>query len=120
DAHAVDFIIEMASKHRGELVLATIAPQTNLALALKREPRLREWVREITVMGGSTTTGNYTPAAEVNIAGDPEAAAAMFESGIPIRMVGLNITRRTGFNQGDIGRLRASGKKVATVMADLM
>lgn len=120
DQHAVDFIIDMASKHRGELILATIGAQTNLALALKREPRLRDWVREITVMGGSTTTGNYTPAAEFNIACDPEAAAAMYESGIPIRMVGLNITRRTGFDQADIDRMRASGRKVAGVIADLM
>jgi inosine-uridine nucleoside N-ribohydrolase len=119
-AHAVDFIIAMAEEHRGELILATIGPETNIAMAIKREPRLRQWVREITVMGGSTTTGNYTPAAEFNIAGDVEAAWTVFESGIPIRMVGLNITRRTGFDQGDIDRMRASGRRVAGVIADLM
>ena len=119
-AHAVDFIIAMADKHRGELILATIGPETNIAMAIKREPRLRQWVREITVMGGSTTTGNYTPAAEFNIAGDVEAAWTVFESGIPIRMVGLNITRRTGFDQSDIDRMRASDRRVARVIADLM
>jgi len=118
--HAVDFIIAMAEKHREELILATIGPETNIAMAIKREPRLRQWVREITVMGGSTTTGNYTPAAEFNIAGDVEAAWTVFESGIPIRMVGLNVTRRTGFDQGDIDRMRASGRRVAGVIADLM
>ena len=119
-AHAVDFIVAMAEKHRGELILATIGPETNIAMAIKREPQLRQWLREISVMGGSTTTGNYTPAAEFNIAGDVEAAWTVFESGIPIRMVGLNITRRTGFDQGDIQRLRASGRRVAGVIADLM
>jgi inosine-uridine nucleoside N-ribohydrolase len=119
-AHAVDFIIEMASKHREELVVATIGPETNIAMAIKREPRLRQWVREITVMGGSTTVGNYSPSAEFNIAADVEAAWTVFESGIPIRMVGLNITRRTGFDQGDIDRLRASGQRVAGVLAELM
>ncbi|HEX2891625.1 nucleoside hydrolase [Vineibacter terrae] len=119
-AHAVDFIIDQAERHRGELVLAVIGPQTNLAMALRREPRLAGWLREITVMGGSTTTGNVTPAAEFNIYGDPEAAAAVFASGIPIRMVGLNVTRRTGFAAADVARLRGSGRRVAAVIADLL
>jgi inosine-uridine nucleoside N-ribohydrolase len=119
-AHAVDFIIAMAERHKEELILATIGPETNIAMALKREPRLRQWIREITVMGGSTTTGNWSPAAEFNIACDVEAAAAVFESGIPLRMVGYDITRRTGFNDADIARMRASGRRAAAVIADLM
>ena len=118
--HAVDFIIEMANRHRHELILATIGPQTNVALALRREPRLKHWLREITVMGGSTGAGNVTAAAEFNIHCDPEAAWAVFNSGVPIRMVGLNVTRRTGFNQADIDTLRASGRSVAVVIAELM
>lgn len=120
DVHAVDFIIDMAGRHRGELVLATIGPETNVALALRREPRLRSWLREITVMGGSTGAGNVTPAAEFNMHCDPEAAWAVFSSGIPIRMIGLNVTRRTGFTQADVDRLRSSQRKVASVIADLM
>lgn len=120
DTHAVDFIIAMAEKHKEELILATIGPETNIAMALKREPRLKKWLREITIMGGSTTTGNFTPAAEFNIAGDVEAAWAVFESGVPLRMVGLNITRVTGFDENDITKMRASGRKVAAVVADLM
>jgi len=120
DAHAVDFIIDQAQRHRGELVVAVIGPQTNLALALRREPRLAQWLREVTVMGGSTTTGNVTPAAEFNIYCDPEAAAAVFASGIPIRMVGLNVTRRTGFSSADVERLRGSGRRVAGAIADLL
>jgi len=118
--HAVDFIIAMAEKHKEELILATIGPETNIAMAIKREPRLRKWIREITIMGGSTTTGNWSPAAEFNIACDVEAAAAVFESGIPLRMVGYNITRRTGFDASDIARMRASKRRVAAVCADLM
>jgi inosine-uridine nucleoside N-ribohydrolase len=118
--HAVDFIIETASRYRGELVLATIGPETNVALALTREPRLASWLREITVMGGSTGAGNITAAAEFNIYCDPEAAWTVFHCGVPIRMVGLNVTRRTGFNQTDINAMKASGRKVASVVADLM
>jgi len=120
DSHAVDLIIELASYHRGELVVALIGPQTNFAVALKREPRLKRWVREVTVMGGSTGLGNVTPVAEFNISCDPEAASVVFGSGLPIRMVGYNVTRRTGFDADDVARLRASGRKVAAVIGDLM
>jgi inosine-uridine nucleoside N-ribohydrolase len=120
DLHAVDFMIAQAERHKGELVVAAVGPQTNLALALRREPRLATWLREITIMGGSTTGGNVTPAAEFNIYCDPEAAAAVFASGVPIRMVGLNVTRRTGFASGDVERLRAGGRRVATTIADLL
>jgi inosine-uridine nucleoside N-ribohydrolase len=120
DSHAVDLIIELASRHRGELVVALIGPETNFAVALKREPRLKQWVREVTIMGGSTCLGNITPVAEFNISCDPEAAAIVFESGIPIRMVGYNVTRQIGFDAQDVMRLRASGRKVAAVIGDLM
>ncbi len=120
DAHAVDFIIESARRHQGELILAVIGPQTNVAVALKREPKLRTWLREITVMGGSAAGGNVTAAAEFNIYCDPEAAAVVFGCGVPIRMVGLDVTRRTGFDDADIARLRASGRRVAGVIADLV
>jgi inosine-uridine nucleoside N-ribohydrolase len=120
EMHAVDLIIELASRHRGELVVALIGPETNFAVALKREPRLKEWVREVTIMGGSTGLGNITPVAEFNVSCDPEAASVVFESGIPIRMVGYNVTRQTGFDAQDVTRLRASGRKVAAVIGDLM
>ncbi|MEZ5854400.1 MAG: nucleoside hydrolase [Hyphomicrobiaceae bacterium] len=120
ETHGVDFIIEMARHYRGELVLAAIGPQTNVAMALRREPRLKAWLKEITVMGGSTERGNVTPAAEFNIHCDPESAWAVFNSGIAIRMVGLNVTRRAGVNDADIARLMTSGRKVAGVVGDLL
>jgi inosine-uridine nucleoside N-ribohydrolase len=118
--HAVDVLIELASAHRGELVVAPIGPLTNIALALKREPRLAKWVREFSIMGGSTTLGNITPAAEFNIYADPEAAHVVFESGVPIRMAGYNVTRVTGFDAADIARLRGAGTRVGAAMADHM
>ncbi|KAB2846118.1 MAG: nucleoside hydrolase, partial [Hyphomicrobiaceae bacterium] len=118
--HGVDFIIEMAQRHKGELVLAVVGPQTNAAIALRKEPRLKEWLREITIMGGSTGGGNATPVAEFNIYCDPDAAWTVFECGVPIRMAGYNITHRTGFDERDIARLKASGKLIAGTMAGLM
>lgn len=119
-AHAIDLIIETASRHRGELIVAVIGPQTNLALALRKEPRLKDWIAEVAVMGGSTGNGNITSAAEFNIHCDPEAAWAVFNAGLPVRMVGLNITRRTGLDDADIARLKGSGRTVAGVIADLL
>lgn len=120
EAHAVDFIIETARHHQGELTIALVGPQTNLADALQREPRLKSWIREIAIMGGSTTLGNITPAAEFNVYCDPEAAAIVFASGVPIRMMGYNVTRQTGFNRADVDRLRDSSRRVASTVADLM
>lgn len=117
--HAVDFIIETARRHQGELVLAIIGPSTNVALALKREPRLASWLREITIMGGSTGLGNITPVAEFNVWADPEAAAVVFASGVPIRMAGYNVTSRTGTNADEIARLLA-GPKVARHIGELL
>lgn len=118
--HAVDFIIAQAERHKGELVLAVVGPQTNVALALRREPRLAGWLKAITIMGGSTTIGNITPAAEFNVYADPEAAAAVFACGAPIWMAGYNVTRQTGFTQPEIDRLRRGGGRTAAVVADLM
>jgi purine nucleosidase len=61
---------------------------------LQREPRVRERVAELVLMGGSTDRGNHTPAAEFNIAADPEAADVVFSSGLPLRMFGLNVCRQ--------------------------
>lgn len=117
--HAVEFLIETARTYQGELVLAVIGPATNVALAMKREPRLAGWLREITVMGGSTALGNITPVAEFNVWADPEAASVVFRCGAPLRMVGYNVTSRTGTGEADIARLHAGGR-VARHMGDLL
>jgi inosine-uridine nucleoside N-ribohydrolase len=114
-AHAVDLIIETARRHEGELVLAVIGPATNAAMALKREPRLAGWLREITVMGGSAGLGNITPAAEFNAWSDPEAAAVVYNCGAPVRMVGYDVTSRTGIAERDIARLTGGGCVAQTV-----
>lgn len=118
-AHAIDVIIETARAHQGELVLAMIGPATNVAMALKREPRLASWLREITLMGGSTGHGNITATAEFNVWADPEAAAVVFASGAAIRMVGYNVTARTGTDAAAIARL-LGGPPVARHVGELL
>ncbi len=118
--HAIDVIIETARAHQGELILAVIGPATNIALALRKEPRLAGWVKEVTVMGGSGGGGNMTAAAEFNAYCDPEALAAVMTAGWPLRMVGVDVTRTVGIDAANIEILRASGKRTAGVIADLL
>ena len=77
----MDYLIETIGAAPGEITLIATGPLTNIALAVRREPRLTGWVRDFVIMGGSAGRGNVTPAAEFNIAADPEAAAIVFEAG---------------------------------------
>ena len=118
--HAVQLIIDEARAAPGEIVLAALGPLTNVAVALKTEPRLAGWLKSITLMGGSTTFGNITAQAEFNIFCDPEAAAVVFACGAPITMVGLNVTRQAGIGQPHIDRLRQSRGAVGKTFAGLL
>ncbi len=119
DMHAVQFIIEAARRHRGELVVAIIGAHTNVAVALRLEPRLAEWVKAFTIMGGTAGIGNLMPCGCVNIISDPEAAAIVFGSGVPIHWVGYEMTRTVLMRESDAKELRASGGPVAQAVADL-
>jgi purine nucleosidase len=107
--HAVDYIIDTVGSARGEITLVATGPLTNIALAVKREPRLADWVREFVIMGGSAARGNVTPAAEYNMWADPEAAAAVFRAGWTVIMLGLDVTMRTGAGASVRERMRALG-----------
>ncbi|WP_424236793.1 nucleoside hydrolase [Bhargavaea ginsengi] len=96
EGFAPDFIIEQAEKHKGELTLVLLAPLTNMALAVRKEPRLKDWLKEVVIMGGALDTpGNITPKAEFNIFVDPEAAKVVFQAGLPVTLVGLDVTEKT-------------------------
>ena len=96
EGFAPDFIIEQAKKHQGGLTLVLLAPLTNMALAVRKEPRLKDWLKEVIIMGGALDTpGNITPKAEFNIFVDPEAAKIVFQAGLPITLVGLDVTEKT-------------------------
>ena len=77
-----------------DVIVITTGPMTNLALAIKNNPSITKRIKEIILMGGSTDKGNISEAAEFNILVDPEAAEICFSSGVPIRMLGLNVTRK--------------------------
>lgn len=95
---APDLIIETVRANPGEVTIVAIGPQTNLAMALLREPALKDEIASIVFMGGALGLeptygrGNVTEVAECNIYFDPEAAEIVFSSGIELTMVGLDVT----------------------------
>jgi inosine-uridine nucleoside N-ribohydrolase len=102
--HAIDFL---ATRLDGATLVAT-GPLTNVALMLARYPAARP--ERIVIMGGAIAEGNVTPAAEFNIWADPEAAQRVFDSGIDVTMVGLDVTHRALVTRAHAERLRASGR----------
>jgi len=118
--HAVDLIIDLVMGSPGQITLAPIGPLTNIALALRKEPRLASAVQEVVLMGGAYTRGNSTPAAEFNIFVDPEAAAIVFEAGWPLTMIGLDLTHQALATPEVIERIGALGTPLAAIAVELM
>lgn len=116
---APDFIRMTVRKHPGEITLITIGPLTNVAMALNMDPDLTGMIPRIVMMGGSLSGGNITPAAEFNIYVDPEAARVVFQSGIPITMVGLDVTRKTGLTDEHVRRLESAQNPVSQAAANI-
>lgn len=118
-AHATTALVEGIRAHPG-LVLVTLGPLTNLALALREAPDIATKVGRCVVMGGAAcTVGNVTPAAEYNIWCDPEAARLCFRSALPIEMVGWELCRGPANLTGDeIACCRALGTPLADFAID--
>jgi purine nucleosidase len=113
---ADELIAAVAAEAVEPIVLIATGPLTNVAVALERRPGLRARVREIVLMGGATGRGNHTPAAEFNIYVDPEAAEAVLGSGLPVAMVGLNLTHQALATPKVVARLRALRSHLADVV----
>ena len=93
--HAVDYIIDTIMENEpGTVTLVPTGPLTNIALAVRKEPRIAERVQEVVLMGGGYHTGNWSATAEFNIIVDPEAAHIVFNEKWPLTMVGLDLTHQ--------------------------
>ena len=104
--HAADLLAEWLEPG---VVLVPTGPLTNIAHLFERHPDAKERLERIVWMGGAIAEGNVTPAAEFNAFVDPEAAAAVFGSGIPVTMIGLDVTHKALFDSGHAERLRGTG-----------
>lgn len=119
--HAVDVILEtVMSRDPGTVTLVPIGPLTNIALAVRREPRIVERVFEVVLMGGAVRGGNQSPVAEFNIACDPEAAQIVVTAGWPVTMVGLDLTHQAQATEDVFARIAEVGGPVADLTLGML
>jgi inosine-uridine nucleoside N-ribohydrolase len=116
---AVGFIVDTVRAEEG-LWLVVTGPMTNVALAMRAAPDLSSRIAGVSFMGGGTTFGNRTPVAEFNIWCDPEAAAIVVDSAVPLIMTGLNVTHHFQASPARIERLRANANRASDLFADLL
>ena len=117
---AWDKIYREAVMYDGELVVVAVGPETNLAMALSKYPQLPSMLKKIVIMGGTLTTGNVSEYAEANIYHDAEAAKIVFESGVPIDMIGLNVTRQAPLTKAILDDITDCDPKIKDVMLELI
>lgn len=117
--HAADAIVEATRREEG-LWLVPTGPLTNVALALRLDPSLADRIAGISLMGGSRTFGNTTPAAEFNILADPEAADVVMRCGARILMAGLDLTHRFRLGRDHAAALAAIPTEIGRFTADLL
>lgn len=118
--NAVDTIYDEAVKANGELEVVAVGPLTNLAIAFLLHPELKHRIKHLTIMGGAAIGGNVNTTAEFNIWADPEAGRVVFASGVPITMVGLDVTEKAILDEGDAKQLRAMGTTASHFVADIL
>ncbi len=105
---AVELLRDLIESSKEPVTLVPVAPLTNIALFLRAFPETAKKIHRIVLMGGSASAGNATPAAEFNVWHDPEAAAIVFQSGVPITMYGLDVFMRPGITSQEAALLRKS------------
>jgi inosine-uridine nucleoside N-ribohydrolase len=117
--HAVELIARILRERREPVAIAPIGPLTNIALLLRLYPDLAPRIAHLSIMGGSLGEGNTTVSAEFNIYADPEAADVVFRSGIPITMMGLDVTHQALLDRSSAESLRGLGTVSAGIAAEL-
>ncbi|MGW1539230.1 nucleoside hydrolase [Streptomyces sp. NPDC002309] len=102
------------------VTLVPTAPLTNIALLLRTHPEVADRIERIVFMGGAVAVGNATPVAEFNVWHDPEAAAILLSSGVPLTMYGLDVFTRVVVPASDVRRLRRSSQPGARLGGELL
>jgi purine nucleosidase len=117
------FIIEMARRYSGELVLVPVGPLTNIAHALQLDPELPRHVRGVVLMGGAFGTlghgGNMSPVAEANIHGDPHAADLVATADWPVTFVGLDVTHQVRMSTAYLDEIGREGGDHGRYLRDI-
>lgn len=120
-SHAVDWIIETIMREEpGTVTLVPTGPLTNIAMAVRKEPRIVDRVQEVVLMGGGYHVGNWSAVAEFNIKVDPEAAHIVFNEPWPVTMVGLDLTHQALCTPEVQQRIEGIGTDLAHFVSGLM
>ena len=119
--HAVDLILSLVNQHRGGIGLVTLGPLTNIALCLIKDDDFAKKVTDVIMMAGAVfVPGNSTPVAETNIYADPEAARIVFQSGLRITLVGLDVTTKVLMRSEHLERIETSRPSVRDFVAEVI
>jgi len=117
--HGCDFLIEQILSNPGEITLVAIGPLTNVALAIRKEPRIVGAVKEVFIMDGALRhEGNTTPLAEFNTYVDPHAAHIVYHSGMPITLTPLDVTYQCVLLASDVERIKEAQSDIPPFIAD--
>ena len=117
--HAVDYLIQRMLAEPNQIHVFAIGPLTNIAMAIRKEPRFAECVKELVIRGGAILEhGNTTPQAEFNMYVDPHAAHIVFHSGIPITLIPLDVTHQCIFLQPHVVRLMQIASPISRFIHD--
>jgi inosine-uridine nucleoside N-ribohydrolase len=117
---ATELIRHIVRANPGEITIAAVGPLTNIATVLKSDPGIAKMIKSFALMGGSLSGGNITPAAEFNFYVDPEAARVVFDSGVPIAMVGLDVTHKVLLRESHVRTLEAAQNPVSQAAGKIM
>jgi inosine-uridine nucleoside N-ribohydrolase len=120
---AVDYLVQTVMKNPGQVTILAIGPLTNIAMAMRMEPRFAGNVKQLVIMGGAIASlpdggGNHTPNAEFNFYVDPEAAQIALRSGIPIVLSPLNVSRKARFTKADYDKIVAVDTPITRLIKD--
>jgi len=120
-SHAVDLILERIKEEPGELTMIPTGPLSNIAAAILKDPESMKKIKEVVLMGGAARVpGNVTPVAEFNIWYDPEAARIVFNSDLPIIMVGLDVTTEVEITSAHLARLAKRKSRVSEFVVEMV
>jgi pyrimidine-specific ribonucleoside hydrolase len=120
DMTALELLSQILMNVREPIVLVPTGPLTNIAVFLLARPDLAPRIRRIVLMGGAVHDSNVTPAAEFNIFVDPEAARVVFRSGVPITMIGLDVTNKAVLSFDDIAAIKNMNGPISSVVGPLL
>ncbi|MBQ1508324.1 MAG: nucleoside hydrolase, partial [Erysipelotrichaceae bacterium] len=120
EKHAVQYLIDTLMASDGDITLVPVGPLTNIGMALRLQPKIASKIKRIVLMGGAVNLGNTTPSAEFNIFVDPEAAHVVFSSGVPVVMMGLDLTNTALADLHIIERMEGIGNKAGKLFGDIM